>query len=269
MEEKELLQNNENEEVKEEVLNDNEIENLENLEDKQETNDEPIVEEKPLEKTPMESIIETSTTYDYPAQKHCQMYRLRVKGHSLLINLGFLLVILGITVYLFITEEGYLFSIFGALFSLYQVYNIVFEERKIDKFLQKFFLTNDRFTLNYYINNDMIRFTQMVDGEERWADIPWAYVQEVHRVEEYYFLFVSGSGRGQSILIIKRDASLITKGSLDELDTLVKKACEFKSYVVYNKKYFSKLIDVKYKDELNTNSSTITSVEENDNKDSE
>ena len=231
----EVLEENKNEENEKNELVNNQ-ENLDNQEEKP--------EEESLTPKPIESIVELTTEYDYRAQKYCQMYRLRVKNKSIIVNSIFSVILLGLAIYMFIVNEGQgkFIAIFPLVFFLYTLYGIFFEEKKVDNYLKKFFQTHAKFALHYQINDDVVRFTQEVNGEERWADFPWAYITEVHQVPEYYFLFLNGG----NILIIDRREECMEKGTQADLALLIKKQCELKPFVKYDKKYFNKLIDVQY-----------------------
>ena len=89
---------------------------------------------------------------------------------------------------------------------------------------------NPSFRMNYYINEEKIRMIQEIDGKEQKGDVPWAYVNEIHYTDEYYFLYLQGA-----TLIIDRNEECITKGSKAELDELIKKICELKPLKYYNK----------------------------------
>ena len=202
-------------------------------------NPEVVAEPEP---TPMESIVELSTEYNYRSQKFCQLYRMRIKGKSRLINGIMILALLGIGVFLFINNKNYIYLLIPLLFMISPVYNIVCEEKRIDKFLVKYFETHPKFNLNYQIDEETIRFTQFVDGEEKWADIPWAYVTEVHAVPEYYFLYLNGG----NMFILDRNEECLTKGTKKDLDDLILKVTEFKPLKVYNKPYCTNFVEVTY-----------------------
>ena len=114
----------------------------------------------------MESLFEVDTDYDYRAQKYCQMYRLRVKNKTIIINIVFCVILLALAVYMFLNNEGNgrFVAVIPFVFFAYSVYGIFFEEKKVDNYLRKFFATHAKFTLHYKINKDMIRFTQIVNG---------------------------------------------------------------------------------------------------------
>ena len=238
----ENLENLENQDSSNLIVNNAQEDNSENLDNSE--NSENLNKEEHLTPTPMESLFEVDTDYDYRAQKYCQMYRLRVKNKTIIINIVFSLILLALSVYMFLYNEGNarLIAILPFIFFLYSVYGIIFEEKKVDNYLRKFFASHAKFTLHYKINKDMIRFTQIVNGEERWADFPWAYVNEVHKIPEYYFLFLNGG----NILIIDRRNECMKKGTQTELDEFLREICEFKPFVVNNKNFVKTLVDVTY-----------------------
>ena len=203
--------------------------------------EEPEVVSEP-EPTPMESVVELSTEYNYRSQKFCQLYRMRIKGKSRIINSVFALALIGIGVFTYIKTTNLIFLIISLVVTISPIYNIVCEERRIDKFLVKYFETHPKFTLNYLINEETIRFTQVVDGEEKWADIPWAYVNEVHAVPEYYFLYLNGG----NMFILDRNEECLTKGTKKDLDDLILKVTELKPLTVYNKPYCKNFVEVTY-----------------------
>ena len=243
MDEKNLNQENNLNNVENLENQEEENNNLENLEISENQDSESNKEEQ-LTPKPMESLFEVDTDYDYRAQKYCQMYRLRVKNKTIIINIVFCVILLALAVYMFLNNEGNgrFVAVIPFVFFAYSVYGIFFEEKKVDNYLRKFFATHAKFTLHYKINKDMIRFTQIVNGEERWADFPWAYVNEVHRIPEYYFLFLNGG----NILIIDRRNECMKKGTQSELDEFFRDICEFKPFVVNNKNFVKTLIDVTY-----------------------
>ncbi len=235
IQEKEQLEEvkDENQETSEvECQENSEEENKENLEIKEE-----IIEE-------MESIVELSTEYDYRAQKYCQMYRMKVKSKSTIMNIVLCVAVLGFAFYWLFSSEGSgkYFSIVLFIWFLYMLYGVIFEEKKIDKFLVKYFRTHPKFTLKYQINNDKIRFYNEKDKEKKYADFDWAYVSEVVKIPEYYFIFLNGG----SILVLDRREEVMEKGTQEELDELIKKQCELKPFVVYNKKFVKNLVECTY-----------------------
>ena len=203
--------------------------------------EEPEVVSEP-EPTPMESVVELSTEYNYRSQKFCQLYRMRIKGKSRIINSIMALALIGVGVFIYINTTNLIYLLISLLFTISPIYNIVCEERRIDKFLVKYFESHPKFTLNYLINEETIRFTQVVDGEEKWADIPWAYVNEVHAVPEYYFLYLNGG----NMFILDRNEECLTKGTKKDLDDLILKVTELKPLTVYNKPYCKNFVEVTY-----------------------
>ncbi len=234
----EELEKKNNEEINNEDLKEESKEVKENNEEKNEVvegEDEvkeavegEIVEEEKKEEV-METIIECYTDYNYKARKTCQMYFLNVKSHFKIYNIVMAIVCLGLGIYSLVVKN-YFIAIVGVLALIYLLYSFLTQEKKVDKAIIKFMQNNPSFRMNYYINEEKIRMTQEIDGKEQKGDVPWAYVNEIHYTDEYYFLYLQGA-----TLIIDRNEECITKGSKAELDELIKKICELKPLKYYNK----------------------------------
>ena len=225
----------------------------------QENTDEVLEEVDPV-KPELESIVELSTEYNYRSQKFCQLYRMRIKGKSLLVNSIMIAVLVAISVIMyFMNPENLVMVILPLLIIISPLYNILCEEKRIDKFLVRYFSTHPKFTLNYLINEETIRFTQIVDGEEKWSDIPWAYVNEVHAVPEYYFLYLNGG----NMFILDRSEEVMTKGTQKDLNMLIQKVTELKPLYIYNKPYCKNFVEVTYYEPTSSNNSVNQTTENN------
>ena len=73
------------------------------------------------------------------------------------------------------------------------LYNILTEERRIDKQLKKYFQTHTPLKNKFLVNNEKIRIIASNETGTHTADYPWAYVQSIDIIPEYVFLFVNGS----------------------------------------------------------------------------
>lgn len=223
-------------------------------------------EEAPQEEEEMETIIECYTDYNYKARKTCQMYFLNVKSRFKLYNIIMVIVCMGIYIYsLFI--KNYIISVIAILSVAYLLYSFITQEKKVDKAIINFMKQNPSFRMNYYINDEKIKMTQVIDGKEETGNIPWAYVQEVHYTDEYYFLYLQGA-----TLIIDRNEECITKGDKETLDELIKKACELKPLKYYNKPLNIKFVYDDSQDVINqdvTNTETESHEETNEEENNE
>lgn len=220
-----------NEEVddKEKIEDDtNEVIEVENEEQKE--NEETAEAEEV-----MESVIEMYTDYNYRARKTSQMYYIKVKSHFTIYNIVMIICCLALVVYSII-QKSYFLTAISALAAAYLTYSVLTQESKVDKAILKFMKTNPAFRMNYAINNEKIRMSQIIDGEEQKGDVPWAYVQEVHYTDEYYFLYLQGAS-----LIIDRKEECLKKGTKAELDSLIAEVCSLKPF-----KYYNKPLNIKY-----------------------
>ena len=252
MENKDVFQNDTIKEQENNDLENNDLENnnLENNDqDNQETDKQELEsfggnpeEVQAPELGPIESIVELETEYNYRSQKFCQLYNMRIKRKSRLINAVMIAILVVLGVVFYINSKQLLMLIFPLLLCISPVYNIVCEEKRIDKFLVKYFASHPKFTLKYMINEEVIRFSQYVDGEEKVGEIPWAYVSEVHAVPEYYFLYLNGG----NMFILDRNEEVMIKGEKKDLDDLILKVTEFKPLRVYDKPYCKNFVEVTY-----------------------
>ena len=218
---------NKEEKVAEEVIEGEEVKEVVEGEVVEEVVEGEVVEEEKEEV--METLIECYTDYNYKARKTCQMYFLNVKSHFKIYNIVMAVVCLGLAIYsLFV--KNYFIAIVGGVALIYLLYSFLTQEKKVDKAIIKFMQNNPSFRMNYYINEEKIRMTQEIDGKEQKGDIPWAYVNEIHYTDEYYFLYLQGA-----TLIIDRNEECLTKGTKEDLDNLIKKICELKPLKYYNK----------------------------------
>lgn len=234
----ETNEGDEKSESQEEVenLESNEVvseEDLTNRLDSEDSNEE-VSEENQTEEV-MESVIEMYTDYNYRARKTSQMYYIKVKSHFMIYNIIMIICCLALVVYS-IVEESYALTVIAALAAAYLTYSVLTQEKKVDKAILKFMKTNPSFRMKYEINTEKIRMSQVINGEEQKGDVPWAYVQEVHYTDEYYFLYLQGAS-----LIIDRKDECITKGTKAELDSLIAETCSLKPF-----KYYNKPLNIKY-----------------------
>ena len=204
--------------------------------------------EEPKEEFPeMTPIVEVETTYDYKVLKYCNMYVIKVKRKSVIINLVMALVCLaigGLILYSSIknANHNYIFSIMTFLLAAWVVYSIFTEEKRIDKSLVNYFKTHAPVKQKFSFDNERIRITAFINGEERKADYPWAYITEIHAIPEYFFLFING---GAPIVIDRNEESVIT-GSLEELENLIREAASLKPFKSYDKPLVKHLVNVEY-----------------------
>lgn len=231
--------------LEENNIDENKIENTEEKTESEETELEEIeLEEIESEETEseeteseeeIESIVETYIDYDYKARKTFQMYFINVKSHMKIMNIIMLVACLALTIYSFIISN-YFIAIAGILVLAYLLYSILTQEKKVDKAIIKIIKSNPMVRFNYALNEEYILLSQTVEGKEYKNKVSWAYVQEVHCIDEYYFLFLQGT-----TWIIDRNPANITKGDKDSLDNLMAKVCQFKPF-----KYYNKPLNIKY-----------------------
>ena len=205
-------------------------------------------EEQEEEKLPeMTPIVEVETTYDYKVLKYCNMYVIKVKRKSLIINLIMALVCLGIgglILYSSIKNQNnnYIFSIMTFLLACWVIFSMFTEEKRIDKSLVNYFKTHAPVKQKFSFDNERIRITANVNGEERQADYPWAYITEIHAIPEYFFLFING---GAPIVIDRNEENVVT-GTLQDLEDLIRNAASLKPFKSYDKPLVKHLANVTY-----------------------
>lgn len=204
---------------------------------------------------PMEVIAEVETTYDYRTLKYCNMYILKVKRKSTLIYSIMAAVCLIVAIVSFIRMEGNgkWLSLIIAFLGLWTFKNIFTEEAKVDKSLQNFFRTNAPFTQRFAFDRERIRVTAMVDGEEKQADYPWPYIQEIHMIPEFFILFLNGG----TPVIIDRDPSKLLKGTKEELEQIIREQSTLKPFKSYDKPFVKKMIDITYYATLNQEEAVV------------
>lgn len=252
---KEELNNEDTEKVTEEsVVDEVENEKVDNTAEV-ETTEEAETTEATDELPPMEVIAEVETTYDYRTLKYCNMYILKVKRKSTLIYSIMAAVCLIVAIVSFIRMEGNgkWLSLIIAFLGLWTFKNIFTEEAKVDKSLQNFFRTNAPFTQRFAFDRERIRVTAMVDGEEKQADYPWPYIQEIHMIPEFFILFLNGG----TPVIIDRDESKLLKGTKEELEQIIREQSALKPFKSYDKPFVKKMIDITYYATLNQEESIV------------
>lgn len=246
---KEELNNEDTEKVTDEsVVAEVENEKVDNTAEV-ETTEEAETPEATDELPPMEVIAEVETTYDYRTLKYCNMYILKVKRKSTLIYSIMAAVCLIVAIVSFIRMEGNgkWLSLIIAFLGLWTFKNIFTEEAKVDKSLQNFFRTNAPFTQRFAFDRERIRVIAMVDGEEKQADYPWPYIQEIHMIPEFFILFLNGG----TPVIIDRDESKLLKGTKEELEQIIREQSVLKPFKSYDKPFVKKMIDITYYATLN------------------
>ena len=195
----------------------------------------------------MNPIVEVETSYDYRVLKYCNMYVIKIKRHSTVINLIMLVMTLaigGLILYSSIKNQNnnYIFSIMTFLLAGWVLFSIINEERRIDKSLVNYFKTHAPIKQKFSFDNEKIRISANINGEERQADYPWAYVTEIHAIPEYFFLFVNG---GAPIVIDRRPEAIVT-GTMEDLENLIREQCSLKPFKQYLKPFVKHLADVTY-----------------------
>ena len=260
-ENKQVEETNEEEVVKEEIVEEDKeaLETEESVALEEEKKEEEEVEELP-EMTP---IVEVETTYDYKVLKYCNMYVIRVKRKSLLINLIMALVCIaigGLILYSSLKNQNnnYIFSIMTFVLSAWVIFSIFTEEKRIDKSLVKYFSTHAPVKQKFSFDNERIRISAVINGEEKQADYPWAYVTEIHAIPEYFFLFINGGAP----IVIDRSAEAIVTGTTEDLENLIREECSLKPFKSYTKTLVKHLADVTYPVETFEETSDNEEVEE-------
>lgn len=236
------------EEQTEEALDENEEKAEEAIEDSElALAGEEVVEEQTEELPPMEPIVEVATTYDYKALKYCNMYIIKVKRKSMLIYLIMSLIsfaIGGVFIYNSIKngDSNYIFGIIIAILGIWTLSSLFTEESKIDKSLINYFRTHAPFTQKFSFDNEKIRVSAFLDGEEKVADYDWAYIQEIVALPEYFFLFLNGG----TPIIIDRNVESIVSGTTEDLENLIREQASLKPFVQYDKPLVKKMVNVTY-----------------------
>ena len=198
----------------------------------------------------MTPIVEVETTYDYKVLKYCNMYVIRVKRKSLLINLIMAIVCVvigGLILYSSLTNldngnKNWVFAIITFLLAGWVIISIFTEEKRIDKSLVNYFKTHAPVKQTFSFDNEKIRITAVINGEEKQADYPWAYVTEIHAIPEYFFLFINGGAP----IVLDRNPEAIITGTVEDLENLIREAGSLKPFKVYNKPLVKRLADVTY-----------------------
>ena len=262
-ENKQVEETNEEEVLKEEKVEENNeaLESEENVALEEEPKEDE--EEKLPEMTP---IVEVETTYDYKVLKYCNMYVIRVKRKSLLINLIMALVCIaigGLILYSSLKNQNnnWIFAAMTFVLSAWVIFSIFTEEKRIDKSLVKYFSTHTPVKQKFSFDNERIRITAVINGEEKQADYPWAYVTEIHAIPEYFFLFING---GAPIVIDRSEESIIT-GTTEDLENLIREECSLKPFKSYTKPLVKHLAEVKYPEPVFEETSEEEVKEENSN----
>ena len=248
-------QNDENklEELKENeetTIVDNEEKNEESVSEEEqslELNEENKEEEKEEELPEMTPIVEVETTYDYKVLKYCNMYVIKVKRKSLVINLVMAIILVligGLFIYSGIKNQNntYIYSIFTFLIAGWVVFGIFTEEKRIDKSLVNYFKTHAPVKQTFSFDEERIRITATINGEVKQADYPWAYVTEIHAIPEYFFLFLNGGAP----IVIDRNPDSIKSGTMEDLEELIRNESSLKPFKQYTKPLVKRLIDVTY-----------------------
>lgn len=187
--------------------------------------------------------IRVKTKFDFKALKLANLYVIRVKRKSALIYGILTIICIVAAIYSIITNEDTTSKIaFGVIFGFIaamSIYNIFTEEKKIEKSLRKFFSTNPAMT--QYVSLDEQKLTIIVPYGDKLEKVSydWAYVQEIHVLNEYYLMFLNG---GVPVIIDKREEAMI-EGTQDELANLIKEMGSLKPYRVYNKPLTKDLTD--------------------------
>ena len=230
----------ENNEVKEETTDTTNSDNSVSLEEEN-------TEEKEEQEPEMVPIVEVETTYDYKVLKYCNMYVIRVKRKSILINLimaAVCVAIGGLILYSSLknNNNNWIFSILTFLLAAWVVYSIFTEERRIDKSLVNYFKRNAPVKQKFSFDNEKIRITAVINGENRQADYPWAYVTEIHAIPEYFFLFVNGGAP----IVVDRNPEAIVSGTMEDLENLIKEECSLKPFKSYDKPLVKRMAEVTY-----------------------
>lgn len=251
-----------------------EEENKELVEVKEESLElESPVEEAKEEVEEMNPIVEIETTYDYKVLKYCNMYVIKVKRHSTIINLIMAVITLaigGLILYSSIKNQNnnFIFAIMTFLLAGWVIFSIFNEEKRIDKSLINYFKTHAPVKQKFSFDNEKIRISANINGEERQADYPWAYVTEIHAIPEYFFLFVNGG----SPIVIDRNPEAVLTGTMDDLENLIREQCSLKPFKQYLKPFVKKLADVTYytpvvEEVKEENTDKEENIEKNDNED--
>ena len=193
--------------------------------------------EETEEDTPMESIVEVETLYNFNTLKYTNMYVIRVKRKSQLISIIMAAITFGIAIALLIyglingATSNYWIAGLIFLLGCWTLYNVLTEEKKIDKQLKKYFLTHQPFVQKFLINNDKVRVEVVNDGKVQRGDYPWAYVQSIDMTPEYIFLFTNN---GAPLVITRKEESFL-KGDKETLDNLIKEQASIKPFKFYDK----------------------------------
>ena len=197
---------------------------------------------------PMESIIEVETEYNYRTLKYTNMYVIRVHRKSWITSLVITLLTFAATAYILIAARSYFyFAIIMGLLGLFMVYNMLTEERRIDKQLKKYFAQHSPLKQKFLVNEDKIRVIATVGEKTQTADYPWAYIQSIEVIPEYIFLFVNTG----SPLVFDTKDSAFTKGTKEEFNAILKEQATLKPYKFYDKKFFrNNDFDIVYPDTL-------------------
>ena len=209
--------------------------------------DQPVEEEKTDELPPMDPIVEVQTVYDYRTLKYCNMYIIKVKRKSALIYSVMAAICFIVGLICFFTMEGinkYISIIIIAL-GLWTLKNLFTEEAKIDKSLENFFRTHAPFKQNFAFDREKIRVTAYVDGEVKQADYPWAYIQEIHAIPEFFILFLNGG----TPVIIDRDESKLLLGTKEDLEQIIREQSTLKPFNSYDKPLVKNLKEITYIEE--------------------
>lgn len=203
-----------------------------------------VVEPEEAEFPAMDVVAEVETTYDYRALKYTNMYILRVKRKSTVVYsaMGIICLIIGLVCFFTMEGANKWISLIIVALGLWTFKNIFTEEAKIDKSLQNFFRTNAPFKQTFTFDRERIRVSAEVDGEIKQADYPWAYIQEIHMIPEYFILFLNGG----MPMIIDRNEEKLLQGTKEDLEQLLAEQGALKPFKSYDKPFVKKFIDITY-----------------------
>lgn len=168
--------------------------------------------------------VKVRTRYDFRAFKYCNWYMLKYNKKVYLVYAILCVLAVGAAVGMFIMQPGqYIFPILFLLLGVYSIYQMLTLEKKLDANIARHFSNHETF-------DQVIEFTDekiviYPDKGEDVYDYDWAYVSEINRINEYYFLKV-----GQSFVMVDRREEALVEGTSADLDAIMDEKGTTKPY---------------------------------------
>lgn len=159
--------------------------------------------------------VKVRTRYDYRAFKYCNWYMLKYNRKVYIVYAVLcafsLLAAVGM---IFLQPGNYLFPIVFAILGVYAIYQVFTLEKKLDANIARHFNSHEPFEQIIAFSDEKI-VVYPTDTDESF-DYDWAFVSEIHRINEFYFLRL-----GTSYIMVDRSADCLVEGTAADLDAIM------------------------------------------------